>query len=245
MRFTYHNRHSPFGSRWIWREVHPGKTDKFIETGPAMSRVADNPPSYGQHVYMKRSSSAAKLPHAMSNKLICLRIEFLFMAKCSTWHVDNLFINAFRLKFRLSNSTAPKIACSSKSPKQKAFENFFAPAQTKVSLAIPLHFGLSCFTNCCPLLAVLVMAQSGHFFDDVKRELKCSVCQEQFSEIKEPKILKCLHTFCKNCLEAWLRQQHEGGLSCPTCRQFTDCPNNDISRLPSNLFCKQLVEIEA
>jgi len=87
------------------------------------------------------------------------------------------------------------------------------------------------------------MAQSVRFFDDVKRELECSVCQEQFSEIKEPKILKCLHTFCKTCLEAWLRQQHEGGLSCPTCRQFTDCPNNDISRLPSNLFCKQLVEI--
>ena len=87
------------------------------------------------------------------------------------------------------------------------------------------------------------MAQSGRFFDDVKRELECSVCQEQFSEIKEPKILKCLHTSCKTCLEAWLRQQHEGGLSCPTCRQFTNCSNNDISRLPSNLFCKQLVEI--
>ena len=90
------------------------------------------------------------------------------------------------------------------------------------------------------------MAQSGRFFDDVKRELECSVCQKPFSEIKEPKILKCLLIFCKTCLEAWLRQQYEGGLSCPTCRQcrqFTDCPNNDIIRLPSNLFCKQLVEI--
>ena len=60
-------------------------------------------------------------------------------------------------------------------------------------LAIPRHFGVSCFTNCCPSLAV--MAQSGRFFDDVKKELECSVCQEQFSELKEPKILKCLHTF--------------------------------------------------
>ena len=108
-------------------------------------------------------------------------------------------------------------------------------------VAIPPQFGVSRFTNCCPSLAV--MAQSGRFFDDVKKELECSVCQEQFSELNEPKILKCLHTFCKNCLEAWLRQQREGGLSCPTCRQITDCPNNDISRLPSNLFCKQLVEI--
>ena len=87
------------------------------------------------------------------------------------------------------------------------------------------------------------MAQSKTFFEDVKRELECSVCQEQFSKIKEPKILKCLHTFCKNCLEGWLRQQREGELSCPTCRHITECPNNNINSLPSNLFCKQLVEI--
>ena len=86
------------------------------------------------------------------------------------------------------------------------------------------------------------MARSKSFFDDVKNHLECSVCQEQFSEINEPKILKCLHTFCKTCLEAWLRQQREGELSCPTCRQITECPNN-IQGLPSNLFCKQLVEI--
>ena len=86
------------------------------------------------------------------------------------------------------------------------------------------------------------MAQSRSFFDDVKRELECSVCQEQFSETNEPKILKCLHTFCKSCLEAWLRQQGGGALSCPTCRQITDCPNN-ISSLASNLFYKQMVDI--
>ena len=87
------------------------------------------------------------------------------------------------------------------------------------------------------------MAQSRSFFDDVKRELECSVCQEQFSERNEPKILKCLHTFCKSCLEAWLRQQGGGALSCPTCRQITDCPSNNIHSLPSNLFYKQMVDI--
>jgi len=87
------------------------------------------------------------------------------------------------------------------------------------------------------------MAKSRNFFEDVKKELECSVCQEQFSDINEPKILKCLHTFCKNCLEAWLRQQREGELSCPTCRQITECPNSNINRLPSNLFYKQMVEI--
>ena len=87
------------------------------------------------------------------------------------------------------------------------------------------------------------MAQGKSFFDDVKKELECSVCQELFSEVNEPKILKCLHTFCKNCLEAWLRRQREGQLSCPTCRQITKCPNSNINSLPSNLFYKQMVEI--
>ena len=86
-------------------------------------------------------------------------------------------------------------------------------------------------------------AQSRNFFDHVKRELECCVCQEQFDGNNEPKILKCLHTFCKSCLQRWLRQQGGGKLSCPTCRQITECPNDNISSLPSNLFYKQMVEI--
>ena len=87
------------------------------------------------------------------------------------------------------------------------------------------------------------MAQSKSFFDDVKKEIECPVCQEQFSETKEPKILKCFHTFCKSCLEGWLRQQGGGALSCPNCRRITECPNDDINSLPSNLFYKQMLDI--
>ena len=94
-----------------------------------------------------------------------------------------------------------------------------------------------------PANSLEAMAQSGNFFDDVRKELECSVCREQFSEVNDPKVLKCLHTFCKTCLEAWSRKQREGKLSCPTCRQITECPNNNIQCLPSNLFYKQMVEI--
>ena len=87
------------------------------------------------------------------------------------------------------------------------------------------------------------MAQSKSFFDDVKKEIECPVCQEQFSGIKETKILKCFHTFCKSCLEGWLRQQGGGTFSCPNCRQITECPNNNVNSLPSNLFYKQMVDI--
>ena len=88
------------------------------------------------------------------------------------------------------------------------------------------------------------MACSKNFFDDVKKQLECPVCHEQFTDAREPKILTCLHTFCKTCLTAWLlRQQREGELTCPTCRRITQCSENDINELPSNLLYKQLVEI--
>ena len=40
------------------------------------------------------------------------------------------------------------------------------------------------------------MAQGKRFFYDVKKEIECPVCQKQVSETKDPKILKCFHTFC-------------------------------------------------
>ena len=40
------------------------------------------------------------------------------------------------------------------------------------------------------VLLPLVVAESKSFFDDVKKELECSVCRELFSEVNEPKILK-------------------------------------------------------
>jgi len=87
------------------------------------------------------------------------------------------------------------------------------------------------------------MAQSKSFYEDIEKEIECPVCQEQFSEDNQPKVLQCQHTFCKSCLERWLRQHGEGALSCPNCRKRTECPNNNIDCLPSNLAYKNLIDI--
>ncbi len=98
--------------------------------------------------------------------------------------------------------------------------------------------------SCADLLSLLkVMAQSKSFFDDVKNEIECTVCNEQYSDIREPKILNCFHTFCKECLERWLREQNGGSFSCPIWRKLTECPDNNVDRIQSNLFYKQMVEI--
>ena len=87
------------------------------------------------------------------------------------------------------------------------------------------------------------MAQSKRFYDDIKKDIECPVCQEQFSDSNEPKVLQCQHTFCKSCLEGWLRQHRGGSLTCPNCRQRTECHNNNIDFLPSNLAYKNLIGI--
>ena len=87
------------------------------------------------------------------------------------------------------------------------------------------------------------MAQSKSFYDDIKKEIECPVCQEQFSDSNEPKVLQCQHTFCKSCLEGWLRQHRGKVLTCPNCRQRTECPDNNIDFLPSNLTYKNLIDI--
>ena len=120
---------------------------------------------------------------------------------------------------------------------------------TACILSLCTNFRLSCEGFHCEGVYTFyfaskeVMARAKSFFDDVKKEIECPVCQEQFGANKQPKILKCLHTFCKSCLDGWLRQHRTGALSCPSCRTVTECPNNDIDSLPSNLFYKQMVEI--
>ena len=87
------------------------------------------------------------------------------------------------------------------------------------------------------------MAGCESLLDAIKKELECSLCQDQFTETNQPKLLTCQHTFCKSCLQRWLRQQTGRGLSCPNCREITECPNNNIDRLPSNLAHKRLGDI--
>ncbi|PFX25339.1 E3 ubiquitin-protein ligase TRIM71-like isoform X2 [Stylophora pistillata] len=86
------------------------------------------------------------------------------------------------------------------------------------------------------------MAQNESYFDEVKKEITCTICDYQFNEVKDPRILSCFHTFCKDCLEDWLREQQNGRVSCPLCRKITECPDG-IDSVQPNLFCRKMVEL--
>ncbi|XP_026162813.1 E3 ubiquitin-protein ligase TRIM39-like [Mastacembelus armatus] len=62
--------------------------------------------------------------------------------------------------------------------------------------------------------------------------LSCSICHDIF---KDPVLLLCSHSFCKNCLQGWWREKERR--ECPVCRR-----KSLLSDLPCNLALKNLCE---
>ena len=74
----------------------------------------------------------------------------------------------------------------------------------------------------------------------IAQRLECSLC---FDLMKEPKLLSCAHTFCKDCLVQLYQCQIRRGdkISCPVCRQTTRLQNGDVSRLQTNVPIKAMI----
>ena len=78
----------------------------------------------------------------------------------------------------------------------------------------------------------------------IAEQLTCPVCLECYME---PKVLACLHVFCKHCLEKLVRTGcgHEGvSVCCPSCRQLTQLPKGKVLDLQSAFHIEPLLEIQ-
>ncbi|XP_033121531.1 tripartite motif-containing protein 2-like [Anneissia japonica] len=62
-----------------------------------------------------------------------------------------------------------------------------------------------------------------------KKDLECAICLGRF---QQPKTLKCMHTYCLQCIKKWV--EAHGKIKCPTCGQEHDLTKEDIKQLPSN-----------
>ncbi|KAI8491659.1 hypothetical protein Bbelb_304640 [Branchiostoma belcheri] len=70
--------------------------------------------------------------------------------------------------------------------------------------------------------------------------LTCAVCKLHF---RDPRILPCLHTFCKECLEIWATKQQP--LECPTCRKHASLPDQGVNGLRTNIYVNNLLDFAA
>ena len=63
--------------------------------------------------------------------------------------------------------------------------------------------------------------------------LKCGICLEP---LRNPRDLPCLHSFCVECLDGWVKKSDsQGVLSCPTCLKETAVPKEGVQGFPIGL----------
>ena len=77
--------------------------------------------------------------------------------------------------------------------------------------------------------------------EKVDDQVSCAVCLEDYTE---PKVLACLHVFCKKCLERLVVQDAGNRIIlCPNCRGTTRLPQDGVSQLQSAFYIHHLFEV--
>ena len=74
--------------------------------------------------------------------------------------------------------------------------------------------------------------------EELESEITCPICQEHYTE---PKVLPCLHYYCKKCiLKLTLRTQSGKSFHCPECRCKATLPEGGVDSLITAFFANRL-----
>ena len=74
--------------------------------------------------------------------------------------------------------------------------------------------------------------------EELESEITCPICQEHYTE---PKVLPCLHYYCKKCiLKLALRTQSGKSFHCPECRCEATLPGGGVDNLKTAFFANRL-----
>ena len=72
----------------------------------------------------------------------------------------------------------------------------------------------------------------------IQEQMTCGICLKPY---KQPKLLKCFHVYCEQCLQCLVRG--EAGLPCPQCRKITSLPVGGIPGLQGAFYIQYLFTI--
>ena len=72
----------------------------------------------------------------------------------------------------------------------------------------------------------------------IQEQVTCGICLDSY---KQPKLLKCVHVYCEQCLQRLV--QGGAGLPCPQCRKVTPLPVGGVSDLQGAFVHNALLDI--
>ena len=73
-----------------------------------------------------------------------------------------------------------------------------------------------------------------------KQDLTCTVCLDR---LKDPRLLPCLHAYCKRCLDGILHKSREKRkIVCPQCRSGHAVPSSGVGAFPSDMLLESALE---
>ena len=61
--------------------------------------------------------------------------------------------------------------------------------------------------------------------DSITKMVECAICLD---DVKDPKALPCLHSFCLSCLENTVESPESEIIICPTCREEHKLPDDGV-----------------
>lgn len=69
--------------------------------------------------------------------------------------------------------------------------------------------------------------------------IRCKLCNKLYDE---PRLLDCLHSFCTGCLQAYVSKTTDNTVTCPTCQESTNLPENGIQGIMLNTLLIRFIE---
>ena len=82
------------------------------------------------------------------------------------------------------------------------------------------------------------VVSEGKSLEQLDQEITCGICQEHYTE---PKVLPCLHYYCKQCIISLaLKAGTNKPFSCPECRHEATLPEGGVEELKTAFFVNRL-----
>ena len=83
--------------------------------------------------------------------------------------------------------------------------------------------------------------QTQSLAEGVDKELTCAICLSRYNQ---PKILPCLHSYCKGCLQDMMKKPREKkSITCPQCKVVHDIPPQGIDGFATFFTINNLLEL--